>query len=227
MTDKGVHGGGAAVRDPELPGRLLRVERDELVPWLRGLADADFAVRTEACPEWTVRDLLAHCASVLRRVVERRYEKDVFSPAANQRDIEALSPLSHQQIVDELERGMTEAGPVIARAGGVLDGIGLGEWVHAGDVREALGAPGAYGGAGLPDALALFARISREQGKVLLHADLDDRDEPVLLGEPDGQRPPARFIGDATTLVRLCSGRSVRGADFELVGATAAELSIY
>ncbi|MET8825855.1 maleylpyruvate isomerase family mycothiol-dependent enzyme [Streptomyces sp. NPDC004610] len=233
MTDKGVqgvHGGAGAAgveRDPEVPGRLLAVERDALVPLLRGRADSDFEILTEACPEWTVRDVLAHCASVLSRVVESRYEKGVFSPSANQRDIEALSQLSPQGIVDELERGMSEAGPIIAKAGGILDGIGLGEWVHAGDVREALGEPGAYGGAGLPDALTLLAQISREKGKVALHADLDDRDEPVLLGEPDGQRPPARFLGDAPTLVRLYSGRSVRGAEFELVGVTAGELNIY
>ncbi|MFE4665378.1 maleylpyruvate isomerase family mycothiol-dependent enzyme [Streptomyces sp. NPDC056716] len=224
MTDEHMDAG---VRDPELPGRLLTIERDALVPLLRGRADADFEIRTEACPDWTVRDVLAHCAAVLNRVVESRYEKGVFSPVANQRDIEELAGLSHQEVVDQLERGMTEAGPLIAKAGGILDGIGLGEWVHSGDVRDALGVPGAYGGAGLPSALALLARISREKGKVALHADLDDRDEPLLLGEPDGQRPPARFIGDAPTLVRLYSGRSVRGARFELAGVAAEELNIY
>ncbi len=43
---------------------------------------------------------------------------------------------------------MTEAGAAIARAGGPLDAVALGEWVHAGDVRDVLGVPGAYGGEG-------------------------------------------------------------------------------
>ncbi|MFJ4683807.1 maleylpyruvate isomerase family mycothiol-dependent enzyme [Streptomyces sp. NPDC088789] len=226
MTDTTI-AGGPVERDPELPGLLLRTERDALVPLLRATASEGFAIRTRACPDWTVREVLAHCSAVLTRVVERRYEKDVFSPAANQRDIAERADWTDQQVVDELERGMTEAGPKIARAGGILDGIALGEWVHAGDVREALGEPGAYAGAGLPLALTLLARITREKGQVSLHADLDDRDEPLRFGEPDGQRPPARYIGDAPTLVRLYSGRPTDGAGFELAGVEAGELNIY
>lgn len=100
--------------------------------------------------------------------------------------------------------------------------------MHAGDVRETLGEPGAYGGAGLPDALALLARITREQGHVALHADLDDLDEPLRLGESGGERPPGRFIGDGPTLVRLYAGRPVDGVPaFELAGVEAKELNIF
>jgi uncharacterized protein (TIGR03083 family) len=214
-------------RDPELPGRLLTVERDALIPLLRARADEDFALPTAACPGWTVRDVLAHCSAALMRVVERRFEEGVFSPASNDRDIAERAGWTHARVVDELERGMTEAGPVIARAGGALDGIALGEWVHAGDVREAFGEPGAYAGNGLPDALVLLVRITRERGRVPLHADLDDFDEPLRLGDATGGRPPARFIGDAATLVRLCSGRSVEGASYELAGVEEGELNIF
>ncbi|MHC3469162.1 maleylpyruvate isomerase family mycothiol-dependent enzyme [Streptomyces sp. 7R007] len=216
------------VRDPELPGRLLTVERDALIPLLRERPDEDFALPTAGCPRWTVREVLAHCSSVLMRVVESRYEKGVFSPECNDRDIAERAAWTNQQVVDELERGMTEAGPVIAKAGGALDMVGLGEWVHAGDVRDVWGLPGAYGGPGLPDALALLARGTREKGRVPLHADLDDLDEPLLLGEASGERTPARFIGDASTLVRLCTGRPVPdGTAYELAGAEAAELNVF
>ncbi|MFI8189643.1 maleylpyruvate isomerase family mycothiol-dependent enzyme [Streptomyces sp. NPDC085946] len=215
------------VRDPELPGRLLAVERDALVPLLRARSDADFARPVAACPGWTVRDVVAHCAAALTRVVEQRYEEGVFSPAANDRDIAERAGLANGRIVDELERGMTAAGPVIAAAGGALDGIALGEWVHAGDVREAWGEPGAYAGDGLPHALALLARVTRERGLLPLHADLDDADEPLRLGDFAGDRPPARYIGDGPTLVRLCAGRSVDGASYELAGARESELNIF
>jgi uncharacterized protein (TIGR03083 family) len=132
-------------------------------------------------------------------------------------------------VVDELERGMTDAGPVIAEAGGALDEIALGEWVHAGDVREALGAPGAYAGAGLEYALPLLAHVTREQGRLPLHADLDDMDEPLRLGDAGGERPPARYIGDAATLVRLYAGRPLPadGNGYELAGAREDELNIF
>jgi uncharacterized protein (TIGR03083 family) len=215
------------VRDPELPGRLLTTERDALIPLLRGRADADFTAPVAACPGWTVRDVLAHCSSALMRVVEGRFEEGVFSPASNDRDIAERAEWTNAQVVDELERGMTEAGPVIAKAGGALDKVALGEWVHAGDVRETFGEPGAYAGAGLPDALALLAWITQNRGHVPLHADLDDMDEPLRLGEASGERPPGRFIGDAPTLVRLYAGRPVKGASYELVGVEAAELNIF
>ncbi|MFJ3228454.1 maleylpyruvate isomerase family mycothiol-dependent enzyme [Streptomyces sp. NPDC086783] len=214
------------VRDPELPGRLLRTERDLLIPLLRARPEADFALRT-ACPGWTVRHVLAHCGAVLTRVVERRLEKGVFEPEANDRDIAERDGLPVERIVDELERGMTEAGPVIARAGGVLDAVALGEWVHAGDVREAFGEPGAYGGEGLSYALALLARVTRERGHVPLHADLDGLDEPLRLGRPSGTRPPARYIGDAPTLVRLYAGRPLVGTRYELAGTAEAELNVF
>jgi uncharacterized protein (TIGR03083 family) len=215
------------VRDPELPGRLLMIERDALVPLLRGRADADFARPAAACPGWTVRDVLAHCSAALMRVVENRFEEGVFSPESNDRDIAERADWANVRVVDELERGMTEAGPVIAEAGGALDGIALGEWVHAGDVREAFGEPGAYAGAGLPYALDLLAWITRDRGHVPLHADLDDRDEPLRLGEASGARPPARFIGAGPTLVRLYSGRSTAGAEYELAGVEAGELNVF
>ncbi|MEU2975642.1 maleylpyruvate isomerase family mycothiol-dependent enzyme [Streptomyces hirsutus] len=215
------------VREPGLPGRLLTVERDVLVPLLRGRTEEDFGRPVVACPGWTVRDVLAHCSAALTRVVESRFEKGVFSPASNERDIAERGAWSNQRVVDELERGMTEAGAVIAKAGGVLDVLALGEWVHAGDVREALGEPGAYAGGGLPYALDLLAYVTGAKGHLPLHADLDDADEPLRLGEVSGERPPARYIGDGATLVRLYAGRSVNGASYELAGAEAAELNIF
>ncbi|GAA2292827.1 maleylpyruvate isomerase family mycothiol-dependent enzyme [Streptomyces kunmingensis] len=213
-------------RDPELPGRLLMAERDALVPLLRARADTDFELRT-ACPGWTVRAVLAHCSAALMRVVESRFEPDVFSPECNDRDIAERAGWSHQEVVDELERGMTEAGAAIARSGGMLDGVALGEWVHAGDVRDAFGEPGAYAGDRLPMALELLARISRERKQVALHADVDGWDEPLVLGSADGEKPPARYIGDAATLVRLYAGRSVVGARYELAGVREADLNLF
>ncbi|WP_399886259.1 maleylpyruvate isomerase family mycothiol-dependent enzyme [Streptomyces sp. BBFR51] len=219
------------VRDPELPGRLLTIERDELVPLLRSRPDADFALPVAACPGWTVRDVLAHGSSALTRVVENRLDKGAFSPESNDRDIAERADWTNGRVVDELERGMTEAGPVIGRAGGALDLIALGEWVHAGDVRVALGEPGAYAGRGLPEALALLGTLTRDLGHVSLHADLDDLDEPLKLGAVSGERPPGRFIGDAATLVRLYAGRPLDGANgttgYELAGVEAAELNLF
>ncbi|MEU7409646.1 maleylpyruvate isomerase family mycothiol-dependent enzyme [Streptomyces sp. NPDC042638] len=214
-------------RDPELPGRLLAVERDALVPLLRSRPDTDFTLPTAGCPGWTVREVLAHCSAALMRVVEGRLGKGVFSPESNDRDVADRAGWTNARVVDELERGMTEAGPVIARGDGGLDVIALGEWVHAGDVREAWGVPGAYAGDGLPDALALLARFTRVREHVPLHADLDDVDEPLRLGAVAASGPPARYLGDAATLIRLYAGRPVTAGSYELAGAREAELNVF
>ncbi|GHJ39943.1 maleylpyruvate isomerase family mycothiol-dependent enzyme [Streptomyces sp. TS71-3] len=217
---------GAENRDPELPGELLRLERDALLPLLRSRDAADFATYT-ACPGWTVRHVLAHCAAALLRVVEGRTGDGAFTPEANERDVAERADWPIERVLDELERGMTDAGPVIAAAGGPLDRVALGEWVHAGDVRDAFGEPGAYAGDGLPAALLLLAGVTRAREHPALHADLDDQDEPLLLGAPAGDAPPARYIGDAPTLVRLYAGRPVVGARYELAGAREGELRLF
>jgi hypothetical protein len=49
------------------------------------------------------------------------------------------------QVLAELEKGYGSAADAVTAAQGKLDVLALGEWVHGGDVREALGEPGPYG----------------------------------------------------------------------------------
>ncbi|MFE9218456.1 maleylpyruvate isomerase family mycothiol-dependent enzyme [Streptomyces lavendulae] len=215
-----------AVRDPWLPDLLLRTERDALLPLLRRAPEAAYGLRT-ACPGWTVRDVLAHCAAALVRIVEGRLEEGVFLPAANAADVAERAHWPVARILDELERGLTEAGPAIAAGDGTLDAVALGEWIHAGDVRDAWGEPGAYGGDGLALALPLLRTASRKRDTPRLVAGLDGHAGPVFLGNEEPGRPAARFDGEATTLIRLYSGRPLVATRYALVGATEAELLIY
>ncbi|MEU9703468.1 maleylpyruvate isomerase family mycothiol-dependent enzyme [Streptomyces sp. NPDC047981] len=216
-------------RDPWLPDRLLRTERDALMPLLRRTPEDRFALRT-ACPGWTVRQVLAHCAAALVRIVEGRLEEGVFLPAANAADVAEREPWPLARILDELERGFTEAGPVIAATDdGTLDAVALGEWVHAGDVREAFGEPGAYGGTdSLALALPLLAATSRRRDTPeLLAVFPEGGGRPLSLGNETDGRPPAHYTGAAATLVRLYSGRPLVGTRYELTGATEQDLLIY
>ncbi|GGU95451.1 maleylpyruvate isomerase family mycothiol-dependent enzyme [Streptomyces bacillaris] len=222
----------APVRDPELPGLLLRTERDALLPLLRATPESAYDLRT-ACPGWTVRDVLAHCAAALTRVVQDRLEQGVFSPESNERDIEERAGLPLPVLLDELERGMTEAGPVIAAAGGKLDGVALGEWVHAGDVREAWGLDGAYAGRGLPYALGLLEGVAyrKEMPRTVAEVagvELEGWDAPRPIGVPSpGGRPPGRFRGDAPTLIRLYANRPLVGTRYELHGVREGDLRLF
>ncbi|UYQ60605.1 maleylpyruvate isomerase family mycothiol-dependent enzyme [Streptomyces peucetius] len=213
-------------RDPALPGRLLLTERDALMPLLRSAPDELFALRT-ACPGWTVREVLAHCGAALMRIVEGRLEEGVFLPEANAADVADRADWPLGRVLDELERGFTEAGPVIAtHEDGLLDTVALGEWVHAGDVRDAWGTPGAYAGEGAAPALELLSVASRRRDTPLLRATLGDG-STLVLGDAVPGRAPARLVADVPTLIRLYSGRPLVGTRYELDGAHEHELVIY
>ncbi|SFY47407.1 maleylpyruvate isomerase family mycothiol-dependent enzyme [Streptomyces sp. F-1] len=217
----------AAGRDPGLPGRLLRTERDALMPMLRAAPRELFELRT-ACPGWTVRQVLAHCGAALIRIVEGRLEEGAFLPEANAADVAERADWPLERVLDELEQGLTEAGEVIARrCDDRLDAVALGEWVHAGDVREAFGERGAYAGESAEHALPLLTATSRQRGTPGLHAHLPGADAPLPLGNPCAERPLAQFRGDLPTLIRIYTGRPLVGTRYHLSGATEKELCIY
>jgi uncharacterized protein (TIGR03083 family) len=210
------------VRDPDRPGRLLLTERETLLPMLRRTPEHHFD-RPTSCPDWTVREVLAHCGAALVRIVENRLP--AFTPEHNAADVLERRHWPIGRVLDELEQGMVEAGPMIAAAGGALDVIGLGEWVHAGDVREALGEPGAYESVGMDDALALLATVSRERSTPRVHAST-----PIggmIFGNVVEGRAPARLEADPGTVIRMYCGRPVDPARYRLTGATDRELVIY
>ncbi|MBA0053172.1 maleylpyruvate isomerase family mycothiol-dependent enzyme [Streptomyces sp. AJS327] len=213
-------------RDPLLPGRLLRGERDTLIPQLRRVAPERFALRT-ACPGWTVRQVAAHCGAALTRIIQGRTGDGAFSPEANAADVAERDDWPLHAVLDELEAGFTEAGPAIAEGEPRLDAVALGEWVHAGDIREALGLPGAYGGSGTHIALSLLSVVSGERGSPLLYARLPNAEAPLALGAPVRGRSPAQLHADPATLLRLYTGRPLVGTRYELRGAYERELVIY
>lgn len=80
-----------------------------------------------------------------------------FTPELNEIDVAERRAWPLADILSELTVGYLAAGNVIAEAGGKLDALALGEWLHGGDVRDALGEPLAYASDGFGDACALLA----------------------------------------------------------------------
>lgn len=209
--------------DRHCPERLLLTERDSLIPLLRTIQPSWFT-RPTCCPGWTIRDMLAHCAAALTRIAEDQLHD--FSPACNQQDIHERRAWPVDLIINELETGYVKAGPTIAASDGRLDVIALGEWVHAGDIREALNIVPAYATAGTNDALTLLSACSRLRNTPLLTAHLADRDLQLGTWLPH-QRTRASLITDIETLVRLYTGRIVGARAFTLRGAAPEDLVIY
>jgi hypothetical protein len=127
--------------------------------------------------------------------------------------------------VAELEQGYTAAAPALIAAGGKLDGVVLGEWVHGGDVRDALGEPGAYESDGVEDALVLLVERSRRRAVPAALVRLPDRE--LRLGPAEDAAQLAELVTDVATLVRLCSDRHPDSARCRLDGADPAHYHLF
>jgi uncharacterized protein (TIGR03083 family) len=210
------------VRDPERPARLLRAEHDALLPILQRTPEEAFG-RPTACPGWSVRDVLAHCGAALTRVTTGRLH--AFTAELNELDVAARRDWPLPRLLSELADGYLQAGSVIGDAGGALDVIALGEWLHGGDVRAALDEPMAYQSEGLDDALVLLSDWARHQAVPLLEARLPDR--TIWLGVSSPGRPQAILRTGPATLMRLIAGRPADTAAYELAGASPEELVVF
>jgi uncharacterized protein (TIGR03083 family) len=209
-------------RDEQRPVRLLAAERGALLPILRSTPEPDFD-RPTACPGWSVRDVLAHCGSALSRVASG--DLHAFTPELNEIDVAERRSWPLPRVLAELTVGYEDAGPKIAASGGRLDAIALGEWVHGGDVRDALGQPLAYASAGFGDACALLADFTRRQRVPLIEATLGDL--TVRLGVRLPGRPVATLVTDNAMLMRLFAGRPAPPAGYRLAGAEPEELIVF
>jgi uncharacterized protein (TIGR03083 family) len=207
------------------PGRLLLTEAADLLPLLRATPPANLD-RPTVLPGWSVRDVLAHCSAALGRAVSGTLHG--FTPEDNAGDVAERAPWPSAQLLDELESHYAGAAAAMDAADGRLDGLALGEWVHGGDVREALGRPDAWASAGLDDALALLVARSVVRGLPATTVTLTGPGAPgeLRLGPADGA-PTARLRTDAATLIRLCAGRSPGPDRFTLTGASPGDLLMF
>jgi uncharacterized protein (TIGR03083 family) len=209
-------------RDPHRPARLLRAERDALLPILQRTPDGAFD-RPTACPGWSVRDVLAHCAAALSRAATGHLH--AFTPELNEADVAERRGWPLPEVLSELTAGYQGAGEAIGAAGGKLDAIALGEWLHGGDVRDALGEPLAYASDGFDDACALLSDWTRRRAVPLVKADISG--SALTLGVARQDRAPATLVTTRPTMMRLFAGRPAGASDYQLTGATPAELVVF
>jgi hypothetical protein len=145
-----------------------------------------------------------------------------FSPADNQRDVELRRRWEINSVLDELFLGYEQAATAIDESGGALDGVGLGEWMHGGDVREAVDALCPYTSEGVEIAFELL--LERSGG-----------DRPridVTIGQHlrrFGGRGQSvgTLTTDLETFVRLCGGRRPDPARYVLAGAVEQDLILF
>jgi uncharacterized protein (TIGR03083 family) len=199
--------------------QILLIEASALRPILEATSHERFS-RETVCARWSVRDVLAHCGAALTAVAAESVHR--FMPEDNQRDVDERSTWELSAVLDELFAGYEAAAAVIDAAGGPLDGVGIGEWVHGGDVRDALGVPGAYISAGSELALGLLLECSLRLEKPGLDLQIDG--EPYRFGVDE---TAARLVTDLETFVRLCGGRNPDPERYRLEGVSGADVVLF
>ncbi|CRK62053.1 hypothetical protein [Alloactinosynnema sp. L-07] len=210
-------------------GKLLLTERDALLPILRRTPEAAFDLPT-VCDLWSVRDVIAHCVAALTRVATGNLHG--FTPEDNQADVEAKRGLSVSELLAELEKAydLGAASPEIYR-------VALGEWIHGGDIREALGEPGAYASDGVDDALDILVErsVRREAPPTDVRLTGVGETSPdgssagtrsLRLGDPDAMHA-AELVTDVEGLFRIVANRRPELAVAELTGVTVRELRMF
>ena len=181
--------------------RLLLIEAAAL-PLVLDDAPEEALDGPTICTGWSVRDVLAHCGAALTMTASG--DRHGFTPEENETDVEQRRTWPLGDVLDELFDGYQAAAAAIDRAGGALDGIGLGEWVHGGDVRGALGAPDAYSSAGSDLAVILLLARSAQLAKPSLETSIDGETGHFGVDEP----PQGTLVTDTATFVRLTGGRA-------------------
>lgn len=202
------------------PAARLLLAEAEVLPAVLERAGPDALERPSPLPGWRVRDVLAHCGAALGHLVAG--DELVFTPEANEADVELRRHWELHDVLDELYANYRPAAARIDELGGAVDALGLGEWVHGGDVREPLGEPDAYASAGVDLAVALVSEwsVARKAPAVAVTVEGEALDFGV--GEPK-----ATLSTDAPTFIRLIAGRRADPARFELQGVEPAELALF
>lgn len=91
--------------------------------------------------------------------------------------------------------------------------MGLGEWVHGGDVRDPLGEPDAYASVGVDLALPLLSTRSVQRDLPAVDVTLAGESVPFGVGSPR-----AALTTDVATFVRIVAGRAPDPTRYRLDG---------
>ncbi|HSF86890.1 MAG TPA: maleylpyruvate isomerase family mycothiol-dependent enzyme [Acidimicrobiia bacterium] len=198
---------------------ILLIEASALRPILESAAPGDFD-RPTVCTGWSVRDVLAHCAAALTHVAAGTVHR--FTPEDNQADVDLRGEWDLDTLLAELWDGYDAAATAIDAAGGLLDGVGIGEWMHGGDVREAIGAPHAYSSEGSDRALELLIERSHSAEKPGIEVLIDL--QPYRFGVGTFE---AHLVTDLETFIRLTGDRRPDPDRYRLEGATTGGLVLF
>ena len=208
-------------------GDVYAAGRGRITELVSGLSEEQAATRVPCCPEWSIKDVIAHVAGVCDDVLAGRLDGVATDPWTEAQ----VAARRGRSLPELLAEWAEKAPPVEAMAEHVPGRVGS-QWVldvttHEHDIRGALGAPGARDSEGVAVGfgfmLSGFATSVAAQGLPPLEVRADGRSYvlggegcadlgAVLLGEEPpidvpGAEPAATVEAPAFEWVRALTGR--------------------
>jgi uncharacterized protein (TIGR03083 family) len=200
-----------------VPGMIQ--EYGEFAVLLRGLTDEEWA-QPSRCDGWSTADVAAHVVGQLTDVSTLRLE-GLGTPEATARQADERRGRGPGELADELDTAIRPAGDLAAAfddeawdapgppgtpgtLGNGLESLWFDTFLHADDIRDAIGQATVTGNA-LPPSISHISQVLTEQGWPAATLRLDGLDEfPVSGGGP-------AVTGDPMTFVLVSTGRADPG----------------
>ena len=193
---------------PEEVALLYARTRDEFVAQLRRLTPEEAATTVPSCPNWTVKDVVAHVVGLVADVLAE-VPPPLGTDEMTSRQVAERSAMSLGAICDEWQANAEAIVPFLTEV--PLRGLGLTAdlAVHVHDVAETLDAvdppPAEATAAACERYVPLLQERAAEQLELALTVDLNDR-----RWEPSTGLAPLRMEGTPTDFLRGVTGRRTR-----------------
>ncbi len=187
---------------PERIGRLYAEGRARITELVRDLDDDALAKRVPHCPEWTVKEVVAHLTGVCADIINGRIDGVATEPWTA-RQVEERRDRTMAEILDEWSEFAPKCEDIAHTFGGA-EVRWLGDLTaHEHDLRTALGKPGARDSEALATVLPWFVEWLGTEHRPALRIITREGDDLVM-----GQgQPTATLRGSRFDVARALTGR--------------------
>lgn len=180
--------------------------RERLIALARDLDADEAATAVDACPGWTVKDVVAHVVGIAADIVDRNMD-GVGTDAWTAAQVRRRREQTLDDVLDEWEALAPDIDRILAASPGLAPRAGRDALVHEFDIRAAVGRPGGRDDDLVTELTATYARdfVSRVDDAGLAPVAVEVGD--VVVGDPDAE---VRVAGSPYELLRCLTGRRSR-----------------
>lgn len=187
---------------------LYAVTRDSFIVQLRALSEAQANTNVPSCPEWTVKQVVAHVAGLVTDVIGA-VPPPLGSDENTSRQVRERQAMTLGEICDEWQQNAAVFAPLLAEDERRALGISADLTVHVHDLAETIDAIAVPSKLATAAGCQLYVRLLQErvaeQLDIALTVNLDGRTRA-----PKAGGDPLTMTGSSTDFLRSITGRRTR-----------------